>query len=146
MQGTRDPMEQILAEVCKRDQFTCTRCGKSMEHVDRYLVLHLVPRTREARLPGDYELQCTRCLTSGQHSLCEVVLEHAGGTYAPRTPTRERMIALGKQVIKHSRTHDIDIMESIERALARTADADDRKILEMMRRTMADSEPESPIA
>jgi 5-methylcytosine-specific restriction endonuclease McrA len=75
-------MEKILAEVCKRDQFTCQPCGKSMEHVERYLVLHLVKRTREARWPGDYELQCTRCLASGQHSLCEVVLEHIGGTYA----------------------------------------------------------------
>ena len=69
-------IEQILSEVCQRDRLTCQLCGKSMEHVTRYLVLHLVPRTREARWPGDYELQCTRCLTSGQHSRCEVVLEH----------------------------------------------------------------------
>lgn len=91
-------MEQILSDVCTRDRFTCQRCGKTMEHVGRYLVLHLVKRTREARWSGDYELQCTRCLVSGHHSLCEVVLEHAGGTYAGRTPIRERMIALGKQV------------------------------------------------
>ena len=73
-------MEQILSEVCKRDQFTCQQCDKSMEHVERYLVLHLVQRTRDARLPGDYELNCTHCLTTGQHSLCEVVLEHGGGS------------------------------------------------------------------
>ena len=89
-------MEQILSEVCRRDQFTCQPCGKSMEHVECYLVLHLVARTREARWPGDYELQCTRCLASGQRSRCEVVLEHVGGKYAPPTPTRERMLPLGK--------------------------------------------------
>lgn len=75
MQANQNPMENILAEVCTRDRFTCQQCGKSMEQVERYLVLHLVARTREARMPGDYELQCTRCLTSGRHSLCEVVLE-----------------------------------------------------------------------
>ena len=64
MEVTIDPLKKILAEVCRRDQFTCTPCGKTMEHIERYLVLHLVARTREARLPGDYELQCTRCLTS----------------------------------------------------------------------------------
>jgi hypothetical protein len=68
--------------VCRRDQFTCPPCGKTMEHIERYLVLHLVARTREARLPGDYELQCTRCLTSGRHSLCEVVLESLKGKTA----------------------------------------------------------------
>jgi hypothetical protein len=73
-----------------------------------------------------------------------VVLEHTGGKYAPKTPTRERMIALGKQVIEHSTTSELDIMESIERVLERTADAKDRKILEMMRRAMAASEPSSP--
>jgi hypothetical protein len=139
MKATRDPMETILAEVCKRDQFTCQPCGKSMEHVERYLVLHLVQRTRDARLPGDYELNCTRCLTSGQHSLCEVVLEHAGGKYA-----RERMLALGKQVLEYSTAHDIDVIESIDVVLAETGDAGDRTILEMMRKAMADSEPPSP--
>ncbi len=134
-------MQQILSEVCTRDRFTCQQCGKSMEHVERYLVLHLVKRTREARWPGDYELNCTRCLTSGQHSLCEVVLEHAGGTYADRTPTRERMLALGKQVLEHSTTHGVDVVESINVILAETCDAGDRKILEMMRKTMVDSEP-----
>ena len=74
-------MDDMLAEVCKRDQFTCQQCGKSAEHVERYLVLHLVKRTREARWPGDYELRCTHCLERGRHSLCEVVLEHTGGTY-----------------------------------------------------------------
>jgi hypothetical protein len=143
MKPTRDPMETILAEVCRRDQFTCQPCGKTLEHVERYLVLHLVKRTREARWPGDYELQCTRCLTSGQHSLCEVVLEHAGGTYADRTPTRERMLALGKQVLEYSTTHGVDVVESITVMLAETCDAGDRKILEMMRKTMADSEPPS---
>jgi hypothetical protein len=64
---TRDPKEAILAAVCRRGQLTCQQGGKSREHVERYLVLHLVPRTREARWPGDYELQCTRCLTSGRH-------------------------------------------------------------------------------
>jgi hypothetical protein len=71
-------LEEILADVCARDQCTCQQCGKSIAHVERYLVLHLVKPTREARWPGDYELQCTRCLTSGQHSLCEVVLERVG--------------------------------------------------------------------
>jgi hypothetical protein len=136
-------MEQILSDVCRRDQCTCQPCGKSLEHVERYLVLHLVKRTREARWPGDYELQCTHCLTSGQHSLCEVVLEHAGGKYADRTPTRERMLALGKQVLEHSTTHHVDVVESIAIVLAETCDAGDRKILEMMRKTMADSEPPS---
>ena len=134
-------LEAILAEVSRRDQFTCQSCGKSMEHVERYLVLHLVQRTREARFPGDYELQCTRCLTSGRHSLCEVVLEHAGRKYAPRTPTRKRMLALGKQVIEHSTTHDRDIMESFDNILAHITDEEDRKLLTMMRKTMADSEP-----
>jgi hypothetical protein len=82
-------MEKILAEVCQRDRYTCQRCGKSLEHVERYLVLHLVARTREARWPGEYELNCTRCLTSGQHSLCEVVLEQTSGIYTAQTPTRE---------------------------------------------------------
>jgi hypothetical protein len=139
-----DPMATILAEVCRRDHFTCQQCVKTIEHVERYLVLHLVKRTREARWPGDYELQCTRCLASGQHSLCEVVLEHAGGKYADRTPTRERMIALGKQVLEHSTAHGIDVVESIDVLLAETCDAGDRKLLEMMRKTMVDSEPPLP--
>jgi len=136
-------MEQILSDVCTRDRFTCQPCGKTLEHVERYLVLHLVKRTREARWLGDYELQCTRCLASGQHSLCEVVLEHAGGKYTPRTPTRERMLVLGKQVLEHSTAHGVDIMEAFETVLATSADVEDRKILEMMRKTMADSEPPS---
>jgi hypothetical protein len=131
-------MEATLAEVCRRDQFTCQPCGKTMEHVERYLVLHLVKRTREARWPGDYELRCTRCLTSGQHSLCEVVLEHAGGKYAPPTPTRERMLTLGKQVLEHSTARGVDVVESLDVILAETYDAGDRKILEMMRKAMAD--------
>jgi hypothetical protein len=134
-------MEDMLAQVCIRDKFTCQQCGKSMEHVERYLVLHLVARTRDAHWPGDYELQCTHCLTSGRHSLCEVVLEHASGKYAPRTPTRERMLTLGRQVFEHSTAHDVDIMESIDIVLGQSADAEDRKILAMMRKTMADSEP-----
>ena len=136
-------MEEILAEVCRRDRFTCQPCGKSIEHVERYLVLHLVKRTREAGWPGDYELNCTRCLTSGQHSLCEVVLEHTVGKYAERTSTRERMLALGKQVLEYSTTHGVDVVESINVVLAETCHAGDRKILEMMRKTMADSEPPS---
>jgi 5-methylcytosine-specific restriction endonuclease McrA len=56
MKASLDLMEKILAEVRRRDQFTCQQCGKSMEHVERYLVLHLVPRTREARWPAEYEL------------------------------------------------------------------------------------------
>jgi hypothetical protein len=77
MDALVDPIEKILAEVCRRDQFTCTQCGKSLEYVERYLVLHLVPRTRDARWPVEYELQCTRCLTSGQHAICEVVVERS---------------------------------------------------------------------
>lgn len=133
-------MQQILSDVCTRDRFTCQPCGKSMEHVERYLVLHLVKRTRDARWPGDYELNCTRCLTTGQHSLCEVVLEYVGGKDADRTPTRERMLAVGKQVLEHSTTHDVDVVESINVMLAETCDAGNRKILDMMRKTMADGE------
>jgi hypothetical protein len=129
-------MEEILAHVCRRDRLTCQQCGKSMENVERYLVLHLVQRTRDARLPGDYELNCTRCLISGQYSLCEVVLEHAGGTYVDRSPTRERMLALGKQVLEHSTAHGVGVVESIDVMLAETCDAGDRKILEMMRTQM----------
>ena len=74
---SRDPLEDILTEVCARDRWSCQQCGKSLEHVERYLVLHLVPRMRDARWPAEYELQCTCCLTSGQHSVCEVVLERS---------------------------------------------------------------------
>jgi hypothetical protein len=112
-----------------------------MEHVERYLVLHLVARTREARWPGDYELQCTRCLTSGQHSLCEVVLEQEGGTYAAQTPTRERMLTLSTQVIEHSTAHGVDIIDAM---LGQSERAEDWKLLAMLRRTMVDSEPSSP--
>jgi hypothetical protein len=119
-------MEEILAEVCKRDQFTCQQCGNTMAHVERYLVLHLVARTREARLP------------------CEVVLEHASGTHAIRTPTRERLLTLGTQVIEHATAHEVDIMEAIEVVLRQTSDAGERKILDMMRKTVADSEQPSP--
>jgi hypothetical protein len=129
--------EEILADVCRRDRLTCQQCGKTMEHVERYLVLHLVQRTRDARLPGDYELQCTRCLTSGQHSLCEVVLEHAGGKGPRPNPTRERMLAIGEQVLEHSTAHGVDVIESIDVIRAETCDAGDRKILEMMRTQMA---------
>jgi hypothetical protein len=130
-------MEQILSDVCRRDQFTCQQCGKRMGHVDCYLVLHLVRRTREARPPGDDELQCTRCLPSGQHSLCEVVLEDAGGKYAPRTPTRERLLTLGKQVLQHSQENDTDVIEIIDRLLAEPPGEEDKRILEMMRKQMA---------
>jgi hypothetical protein len=71
------------------------------------------------------------------------VLEHAGGQYADRTPTRERMLTLGKQVLEHSTAHGVDVVESLEVMLAQTCDAGDKKILEMMRKTMADSEPPS---
>ena len=75
METRPDSIDQILTEVCRQDQFTCQQCGKTTEHVERYLVLHQVPRTRGARWPAEYELQCTRCLASGQQSLCEVVLK-----------------------------------------------------------------------
>ena len=68
-------IEGIHTEACQRDRFTYQACDKTMEHVERYLVPHLVKCTRDACLPENYELNCTRCLTSGQHSLCEVVLE-----------------------------------------------------------------------
>jgi hypothetical protein len=32
MQAKRDPIENILAEVCTRDRFTCQPCGKTMEN------------------------------------------------------------------------------------------------------------------
>jgi hypothetical protein len=137
MQVSRDPMEKILADVCMRDRFTCQQCGKSTEHVEGYLVLHLVARTREARWSGDYELQCTRCLVSGQHSLCEVVLEHAGGTYAPLTPTRERLLTLGKQMLQRSQKNDMDVIEVIDGLLAESPGEEDKQILEMMRKQMA---------
>jgi hypothetical protein len=82
-------MEKILAEVCTRDQFTCQPCASHWSLSNAIWCSILVARIRKARWPGDYELQCTRCLTSGQHSLCEVVLEQAGGTYTSQTPTRD---------------------------------------------------------
>jgi hypothetical protein len=122
----------------------CQQCGNTMAHVERYLVLQLVARTREARLPGDYELQCTRCLTSGRHSLCEVVLEHASSKCAARTPTGERMLTLGKQVLEHSTAHGVDVIEAIAAVLSDSSDGENRKLLEMMRKTVADSERPSP--
>jgi hypothetical protein len=137
MNASADPMEKILAKVCTRDRFTCQQCGKSMEHVERYLVLPLVQRTREARWPGDYELQCTRCLTNGQYSLCEVVVEHASGKYADRTPTRERMLTLGKQILQRSQENDKDVIEVMDELLAETTIEEDRRILKVMRKPMA---------
>jgi hypothetical protein len=112
-----------------------------MGHVERYQVLHPVARTQEVRRPGDYELQCTRCRKSAQRSLDNVVLEHTGGEYAPLPPTGERIPTSGKQVLENSTAHGIEIMEALEGILGSTEGAQDRKILEMVSETMADSEP-----
>jgi hypothetical protein len=68
------------------------------------------------------------------------VLELPGGKYAERSPTRERMVELGKQVLEYATAHEVDVMEAIDVVLSQSPEAGDRKLLEMIRKTMADSE------
>jgi hypothetical protein len=136
-------MGRIVIDACERDHFTCQQCGKTMEHVEHYLVLHLVARTREARLAGDYELQCTRCLTSGQHSLHEVVLEKVSETGAPSARMTGQIRTLGTRVLARSADQKIGIIEAVDAVLAETLDLEDREVLEMMRKAMVGSKPPS---
>ena len=67
-------LQKILAEVILRDRETCQRCGKNMDNVLKYLVLHLVRRVPDAATADQFELRCTHCLEKGSDSLGELVV------------------------------------------------------------------------